>query len=337
MYNLIHLNLYLSCVEKLKVSALFHSQDLAILQGLEKVLYDRLDSSIRFYLQKRGVSIQTAVYTGFDTEYNQKDSVNTKLVSSQIAVVCKSKIQIPKLEAYQLSRLDTETNKLVMISKSSSVFNYAKVETSIRHCIQAIRQIKCGKYDTMLKVFVESFKLVRGVSYFEGDDSVVFSLPRSIIQPYIKIDDKFTFKELLESSSAISQPVCQTQIDTIMEILHRASSKNLTFAEGKDKVIEELYKLFETYDNVLKMSSDVGQVASYFTPSTLPPSIAEKSMRRVTKNLPERVSITLSKIYYIIGHLTQADLSQLSDFDSIKDELSIVNNSFVTLGQGLRL
>lgn len=337
MYNLLHLNLYLSCVEKFKVSALFESQDLTILESLEKMLYDRLDSSIRYYLQKRGVSIQTGVYTGFDTEYNQTDSVSTKLVSSQLAVVCKSKIQIPKVEMYKLSRLDTETNKLVMISKSSSGLNYNKVETSISKCIQAIRQIKCGKYDTMIKVFVESFKLVRGVSYYEGDDSVVFSLPRSIIQPYIKIDDKFSFKELLASSSAISQPVCQTQIDTIMEILHHASSKHLTFAEGQDRVIEVLYKVFESYDRVLKMESDVGQVASYLTPSTLPSALAEKSMRRVTKNLPERVSITLSKIYYVIGHLTQADLSQLSDFESIKDELSIVNNSFVTLGKGLKV
>jgi hypothetical protein len=42
------------------------------------------------------------------------------------------------------------------------------------------------------------------------------------------------------------------------------------------------------------------------------------------------------KNYYLIAHLTPADLSLLSDFDEIKEELSIVNGSFVTLGKALK-
>jgi hypothetical protein len=45
----------------------------------------------------------------------------------------------------------------------------------------------------------------------------------------------------------------------------------------------------------------------------------------------EKVSITYYKNNYILAHLTNADLSMLSDFDEIKNELNIVNKSFVTL------
>lgn len=46
------------------------------------------------------------------------------------------------------------------------------------------------------------------------------------------------------------------------------------------------------------------------------------------------MSVTITKNYTVIGHLTSADLSQLADFEALKEELSIVNGSFVTLGKG---
>jgi hypothetical protein len=45
----------------------------------------------------------------------------------------------------------------------------------------------------------------------------------------------------------------------------------------------------------------------------------------------DKVCITTTTNYFLVAHLTQADLSMLSDFDQIKEELSIVNGSFVTL------
>lgn len=45
------------------------------------------------------------------------------------------------------------------------------------------------------------------------------------------------------------------------------------------------------------------------------------------------VSVITHKNNYIIGHLTNADLSILNDFDDIKDNLDIVNNSLITLNR----
>lgn len=53
------------------------------------------------------------------------------------------------------------------------------------------------------------------------------------------------------------------------------------------------------------------------------------------KKIPDKVSVTISKTYWVIGHLTPADLSQLGDFELIKEELTIVNGCFVTLGRAM--
>jgi hypothetical protein len=45
------------------------------------------------------------------------------------------------------------------------------------------------------------------------------------------------------------------------------------------------------------------------------------------EGINNKVCVTLTRNYYIIAHLTPADLSLLSDFEEVKEELSIVNGS----------
>lgn len=106
-----------------------------------------------------------------------------RIVSSQLAVSCKSYLQIPRCEKYVLSRLDEGSNKIVKLKKSSNSFNYQKIVVSIQNCIGKIRCLKFGNYDSNLSIFVECLKVIRGVSYFEHDEYVLFSLPSSRIQP----------------------------------------------------------------------------------------------------------------------------------------------------------
>jgi len=51
----------------------------------------------------------------------------------------------------------------------------------------------------------------------------------------------------------------------------------------------------------------------------------------------DKVSVTKIRNNYFIAHLTNADLSILNDFESFKDNLDIVNKSFVTLGKPMVL
>lgn len=47
----------------------------------------------------------------------------------------------------------------------------------------------------------------------------------------------------------------------------------------------------------------------------------------------DKVSVTKIRNNYFIAHLTNADLSMMNDFETFKEELDIVNKSFVTLGK----
>lgn len=49
-----------------------------------------------------------------------------------------------------------------------------------------------------------------------------------------------------------------------------------------------------------------------------------------------QLSITVTRNLYISMHESSADLSILSDFDTFKEELSLVSGSFVTLGKALK-
>ena len=48
-----------------------------------------------------------------------------------------------------------------------------------------------------------------------------------------------------------------------------------------------------------------------------------------------KLNISINRIMYICMHESTADLSMLSDFDTFKDQLDIINRSFVTLKRPL--
>jgi hypothetical protein len=338
VYNVIIINLYLFSLESIQTPEIVLADVLIEFQNLSKALLLRLDSSIRTKIQKRGLGIKENVYTGFDTEYTQTGSEVNKLVSSQLAVSCKTYIQIPTVTGYSLSKLDEESNKLIHLKHSSKEFNYAKVENSINHCVSRIRLLRYGKYDLTIKVLVESMRLVKGVSYYECEDMIVFSLPRSTIQPLLVVGDSFSFKELVEFSSTLARPLCEQQGGVLLDLLTHIGQQGFSLELGLDKMLDSIFHTLSDYDEVDNLSSMSGEVLGYLTPES--PGFTcvtgEKSVRRITKNIPEKVSVTITRTYYIIGHLTPADLGQLSDFESIKEELTIVNGSFVTLGKAMK-
>lgn len=339
MYNLILLNLYLFCLDSIKVPEIVYIDTLTSFQNLARELFDRLDTSIRFHLQKRGISIKENVYTGFDTEYVQSGPEENTLVSAQLAVGCKTFIHVPKQNSYILSRLDEHSNKIIHLSKASNGFNYKKVEGSIKLCVAKIRDLKYAKYDANMLILSEGLKMVKGMKYFEAGDSTIFGLPRSAIQPYIHFGNSFSFKELLEISSTLAKPLSEKLGNVLMDLLLQISSRGYNLDLGMDSMLGEMYKTFGDFDEIEVLCDEGEKVLDYESNESVTSGqkVCEKRMRRVVKNLPDAVSITITKTYYVIGHLTPADLSQLNDFDVYKDDLNIVNGSFVTLGKALKV
>lgn len=255
MYNFLLVTLYLFCLETINhidetVGQTVNIELIADFRVYERDLYGKLDPSIRFYLQKRGISIREHINVGFDTEFTKSGPETNCLVSAQLAISTKSYLLIPRIEPYKLSTIDEQTNKLTPIGRLSGDLNYSKLETSIQCCIESIRRIKYFKNDTGMLILTESLRLIKGLSYFDHDCYTVFSLPRSVIQPYIKYGNEFSFKELLEISSTIAQPYLVESNRVLLDLITSFSSNQIDLSEGKERMLEDVTRIYGEYQEI---------------------------------------------------------------------------------------
>lgn len=338
IYNVILLNLYLQCLEILNKD--LTKEDIEVvgdLKAKESEIYSMLDPSIRYHIQKRGIGIKENIYIGFDTEFTKKDLNHNDLISSQLAVTTQSYIQIPRVTKYQISKIDEATNELKKEKKNSSIFNYSKVETTIQMALNEIRRIKFEQHDTNLFVLTEGLKRIKGISYYEHEDKTVFSLPRSLIQPYIHYGNSFSIKAIIQISSGIAKHSLEEKYRKIMRLITDISSNKFSILDGKAKLETELNTKYICYDEIEELKTGVEQTLPVLNTKIME-DLDEKSLTRkyITDLFPQKISVTRNRNYYIIAHLTPADLSLMSDFERVKEDLSIVNGSFVTLGKPLK-
>jgi len=131
----------------------------ADIKNLTKTIFSKLDPSLRNKLQKKGISIIQNIYTGFDTEYKNIDTKHNKLISVQLAVNTKTLLKIPKYRKYELSSLDTLTNKEYKQEiTGSKEFNYSMVEKSLNKSINEIRLLKYKNNDKSIAILIEGLK-----------------------------------------------------------------------------------------------------------------------------------------------------------------------------------
>lgn len=349
LYNLLILNLYKICLETLSSTELSinNAEKIEELKLKENELYCRLDPSIRQYLQKRGISIKQNTYIGFDTEFKIAGDLN-HLISSQLAVTTKTTVKIPRIRGYTISKLDESSNKLLPISKTSTVLNYQKIENSIQMCIAEIRIKKYASYDVSLHQLTDGMKKLKGIQYLEEEDNTKFSLPRSIVQPYIHFGNSFSFKSLIDIASTIAKPHHDKTNSVLMEIIDKISAvksnslsgENLIDYDGVEKLevgVDKTLPLIETTSaSQIIEEEELHKIETLETIASKATSEKRLSREYISDLFPQKISVTRTRQYFVIAHLTPADLSLLSDFEEIKEELSILNGSFVTLGKPLK-
>jgi hypothetical protein len=221
--------------------------------------------------------------------------------------------------------------------KNSTIFNYPKVEISIQMSIERIRQIKYEQHDLSILILTEGLKMIKGLKYYEHDDKTVFSLPRSVIQPYIHFGNTFTIKDIIKTSSGIAKSHLEEIHIKLIKLIQDISSNNFSIQEGKAKLEEDLCKKYDNYTDITELNTSFEQSLPIIYQS-IKEDLNEKSITRkfMTDLFPQKVSVTKSRLYYLLAHLTPADLSLMDDFKKVKEDLSIVNGSFVTLGKPLK-
>ena len=201
-------------------------------------------------------------------------------------------------------------------------------------------------------VVSEVLKIVKGVRYYEVEEYTLFSLPRSAIQPYINTTNSISLKYLLNVTTQLSNPSLQKMELIVMNLIEDICRRNFTIQNGLEKLGEEILISYCDFDDVVQLEVDsmtVLKPIEEIKMTVLKPIEEIKMCRRVwekDKKLSrkflnifpgcEKVCFTTTRNYYYIAHLTQADFSLLNDFDEIKDDLSIVNGSFITMRDPLK-
>jgi len=195
---------------------------------LNKYIFSRIDPSIRIKLQKRGISVIQNIYTGFDTEYKNKDVKYNELITVQMAINTKSLLKIPKYSEYELSTLNTLTGEVYKINKDlEQDFKYSIVEKSLNRSINEIRYLKFKENDASVFILKEGLKHFN-YPFIEKDDAFIFSFNRSPIQPliYYNNEDKgYSFNNMLNQSNIIGEPYLKEDFDRISDLLKKISKE----------------------------------------------------------------------------------------------------------------
>ncbi len=358
------------------------------LKVLVKELFNRLDPSIRYKMNKRGISFIFNIYTGFDTEYKGVDFYQNNLLSVQLAVNTKINIKIPIHEPYTMSSVHTLTNKVYSV-RSLNDFRSDVLEMSVNNCINTIRRLRFGSYDESMRIIVEGLKS-EGFDYFEKDCYVVFGLPRSDIQPYIYYNydginygPGYDLLQLVEESNKMGQPHLSKRFDELIALLKNIYENRMndngvkpdcsTKKEEGDyidrvKILDPIVVDVKTIERLSVASNGIEQLteseefidseisegdvavdsttdASTDTTTEMFRNVQDDTINKkvspgrgyMTSFSNDRVSVTRICNIYIAAHLTNADLSMLNDFNDFKDDLSIINKNFATLGRGVDL
>lgn len=245
IFNTIFLNIYLITIYLLKDTLKdFKANEANIIdeeidfKRLSDEIYEKIDSSIKEKLRKKGINILQNIYTGFDSEYTSIDARNNKLISVQMAVNTKTFLKIPKIRKYEMSILDADKNVLYELDKSSFLtidknnktierLKCSFIENSINYCITEIRRIKLSKNDNSIEIIINGLKGTN-VEYAESKDFIIFAFNRTPLARYIYFDSKgkgYTFKEMITRSKRLGEPHLENTFNELISILIKISKR----------------------------------------------------------------------------------------------------------------
>jgi len=290
---------------------------LADLECLKSNLTNSLDPFLRVQIRKRGVSIIHNIYTSFDTEYELKDlgkNVN-KLISVQVGVRSRTIVKVPLNTIQDISYVHPLTSEITNYYKpktfnlkdaegNSKINEMSLINESLKLLIKTYRGLKYTSYHLVLADMIEQFHTIDKINFFEDmkNDQIVFALPLTDITTKLIYTEKYSMKELMKTSGLLA-------------------SRSLR--ESYKVLIDTLAQSGHSFDNI-RLLKWLDNRVNRFLP---------RNRTSVSFCTGDKIFISLINNNYICSHYNTADLSILADFPLLKNDLNILNKSFITLGK----
>lgn len=339
-YNLFTLHLLLFSIYLAKHVIEIENPDLFNdIKIFERDLSGSLDASIRLKLRKRGISFTQNIYCGFDTEYKNIDPTHNKLLSAQLAVNTQTLLKIPLSEEYNFGVVNSQTGE---ISPESGIntkgFSTEAVLKMIRNGLKIYRDFKYSGYDDSINLLIDGLKS-EGVNYITDHENMIFIFANTPAKEYFKrtLDGVYSLQELVSTSKTLVQEDLTLEFKNIIEKLKQIYENDTSFNKKEDE--KSLINLPSVTDlprikiDALTTDSEISSKKS----DRLGTKNTEKRRTWMTSFTPMAVSVSVQRQMYLLIHNSAADLSVLSDFESFKDGLDMVNKCFVTLTTPLKV
>jgi hypothetical protein len=316
----------LSSLDKVQVSDLIMD-----LKTYVWKFYGGINPSVREALRQRGLTVSENLYCGFDTEYQNLDMGKNKILSAQWAVNSKIVLSLPHLVEYDLSNQNTLTGDIYPINKmwfEQEKILFKRLQSEIRGYIGQVRSKRFSSNDESLKRITHGL-INKGIPYFIDNGKINFSFDRTSVKTYFKVLDL----DKLDLAGLV-------KIGLNLESKDLGEDRKGLYSLLKDLNLDsnELGSLsghpMSNFTNLVHPSGASTEIIDSLVESTEPKYYKGSSSRTLKGGFTsEPISLTTRRNFYVIGHLTQADLSLLSDFSEFKKDLDIVNKCMVTLGK----
>lgn len=239
-YNYILLEL-LHQIEKIEFFDPHHDE----LQEMRQTIINRLDSYLKFQIQRRSITFIQNTYTGFDTEFeleNEKKHLN-KLLSIQLANQTRTLIKIPLYSILDLSYIHPLTAEISQnskqISEDSQQLSESQVlNASMKTVISKIRNAR--DFNSCVNIsfsLIDLLKNVQGVKWYEDHkrDQIVFAFPLTPLRSRIFFPDGgISLKQVIDFSNDLTS---QDHLNSIRSITSTMNGMDFDFEFDSRKII----------------------------------------------------------------------------------------------------
>lgn len=308
VYYLILLLLLLASIKLdtyIKEKYINFSSDLVCdLKVFKKEILRRLHPYLNNRIANRGLSIIMNTFVGYDSEYELLSSlkkVNT-LLSIQLAVNTNMYVKVPRYncESVKTKDLDIKTFSATNEQKSLRIFL-----NSIEIAIKNIRSLTCLENDNFLEKISSSLDKLK-LESIELECYKMYIFPKTAMSTSIKYPEVYKVDNLINDSDDLQREEHTKFLKTLFNLLNNLTDNN------RNGLSVKLLKGIEYSVN--------------------------KPSSRLCYGINEslKMNISINRMLYLCMHESTADLSMLSDFEVFKEELDIVQRSFITRSKPLK-
>ena len=183
------------------------------------------------------------------------------------------------------------------------------------------------------------------VSYLTGDTDITFLFNHTPVKQYFTKTSEYSLKRLVQDVNNLVKPDLTKSLDELFTLLTQLYSNHHEKYDF-EKIQNNSFPVALDNSGNLDRLPDIltldRSTLEDLTPeelSRLPNEFfGEKNKRRtwMSRFSSSKVSVSLNTPLNLLIHHSSADLSILSDFEEFKNDLTLVNSTFVTLGKPLK-